>query len=694
MVDLTLQTPEKSTGASPCRRLMGLWMVLLAGLVMGLLAAPARAQMMGSASVITTKLVWSADHIRPGGQGVVALVLDIKKPFHINPNLEQILPEYKGQLIPLTVEWRDVPEGVRVGRPQFPKAQMVQFGNDVKIPGYEHQVVVYLPVVVDPAFKGEQVSFKVYTEFQSCNDTICLPPADRTLTASIATSPGAAIPATQQPAPAAVDPLSANPLMPGQGAATAPAAESTVDLFRQFDSSVFSDLASWGDAAGREVVFNLFGWELKVRDDSLGGLALILLMAMIGGLLLNFTPCVLPVIPIKVLSLKQAAGGTARRITLGAAMSLGVIAFWIALGLAIVISAALVKSAVDGGSGTSAFSSTNQLFQYPAFTITVGVVIIAMAIGMCGLCAIRLPQWVYSINPGHDSLHGSFGFGVMTAILSTPCTAPFMGSALAWAVGLSAGWVMLTFGTIGLGMALPYLILTMNPRWIDRMPRTGPASELIKQIMGLLLLAAGVFFLGTGLSSIMVMPPEPPSRIYWLAVGVIVGAAGLWLIWRMLRIGRSNVAKGVCSVLGVVMILLSIVGTISLMDKGPIDWTYYTPERLDQAKSQGKVVVIEFTAEWCLNCKTLEQSVLSRKEVASLLNSSQVAAIKVDITGNNAAGNELLNRMQSVSIPLLVVMDAKGNVVFKSDYYTAEQVIDAVARAKNTPVAGLMPAMN
>jgi len=649
--------------------MMQAWLVALL-LMLGLMSQPALAQipglpvtgtgqtLRGSAAVVKPRLVWSTTQIRPGGQGALAIVIDIDDHFHINPNAQQI-PKELSNLIPLTIDLTGLPAGVIVGQPQFPKAGQVKFGTDTLVPGYEKRAVIYLPVMIDPSYAGDAISFDVEVGYQSCNDSICLPPASTTLHATLPVVSGQA---------------------GGSDLAAIPPPEDVTELFRGFDASVFANLTP-AVSTSSDVTFDLFGWELSFSDASAVGLAMILLMAMIGGLLLNFTPCVLPVIPIKILSLKQAAGGAGRQVRLGIAMSLGVVAFWLGLGLAMVISARLAAAAVDGATA-GGFSSTNQLFQNPWFTIIVGVVIIVMAVGMCGLFTIRLPQWVYRINPGHDSYHGSFGFGVMTAILSTPCTAPFMGAAAAWAVGQNPAMTLSVFMAIGFGMALPYLILSMNPKWVDRMPRTGPASELIKQVMGLLLLAAGVFFLGTGLSGLLVDPPQPPSRDYWWGVALMVALAGFWLIWRIIRIGKSPVTKGVFSTIGAVMIVVAIAGAINFTDKGPIHWTYYTPQQVEQAKANGKVVVLEFTAEWCLNCKLLEQSVLATKEVSSLLNSGEVAAIKVDLTGNNELGNQLLNQLDRVAIPLLVVMAPDGREVFKSDFYTKEQVIDAVARAQ------------
>ena len=143
-------------------------------------------------------------------------------------------------------------------------------------------------------------------------------------------------------------------------------------------------------------------------------------------------------------------------------MMLGVLSLWLSLGIAIAL--------------VSGFTATNQLFQYPAFTIGLGLFIGIMAIGMGGLFSIRLPNAVYMFNPKHDSWYGSFMFGIMTAVLSTPCTAPFMGAAAAWAATQAPILTLTVFGSIGFGMAAPYLVLAAYPQLVDKMPRAGAAS--------------------------------------------------------------------------------------------------------------------------------------------------------------------------------------------------------------------------
>jgi thiol:disulfide interchange protein DsbD len=285
------------------------------------------------------------------------------------------------------------------------------------------------------------------------------------------------------------------------------------------------------------------------------------------------------------------------------------------------------------------------------------------------------------INPEQDSLYGSFGLGILAAILATPCTAPFMGAAAAWAATQPPLTTLSTFLAIGFGMALPYLILSASPKLVEKMPKTGPGSVLIKQVMGLFMLAAAAYFIGVGLSAFFAKPPNPTSKLYWWPVMGFVAASGIWLAYRTLRIAVKKGPKIIFTTLGALLIGLSSLGAINFTDQGSIDWVYYTPERFEGLLKQNKVVVMIFTAEWCLNCKVLEEGVLRNPEIIKLFKSGAAIPVKVDITGNNPSGKAKLKAVGNLTIPLLVIFSPNGNQVFKSDFYTVEQVIKAVNEA-------------
>ena len=607
---------------------------------------------------VETSVEVTQSGLAPGADGAVAVVFKLAKGYHIWTKPGDDGPDFAefSGAIRTTISVASGPEGgpseipgvvVHRGFMQWPEPHAVEADlgeGRSKYAVYEGSFSVFVPFSIAADAKPGPVTVPLEIEFQACDDRGCSAPATVELSASFEIVPTASAAGAASP-----------------------------EAFTAFDPSVYARIRS-GERPAERLEFNLLEYSFSI-DPSGAGFLLLLLIAAAGGMLLNFTPCVLPVIPLKIIGLSQAAQGSRSKcFALGFVMSLGVVAFWMALGLAI----ATIKG----------FETTSQLFQKPEFTIGVGVVIAVMAVGMAGFFSLKLPDWIYMVEAKHDSYLGSFGFGIMTAVLSTPCTAPLMGTAVAWATTQGPATILTVFAAVGTGMALPYLVLSAKPEWIDRMPRTGPASDLIKQVMGLLLLAAAAYFTGAGISGLLVTPPEPPSHAYWWAVALLGAGAGAWLLVRTMRLTRRPVNRMVFGGTGAFILAVSVLIGLSQTAKGPVDWTYYTPERLAEAQRSGKVVVIDFTAEWCANCKTLEALVLNTPSVSKELNAADVAPIKVDLTGNNEAGNALLKKSNRVTIPLLLVYGRDGSVVMNTENYTAQQVLDAIAAARAKGAAG------
>lgn len=600
-----------------------------------------------SAGVVDVSTAWSIEKARPGDKIVLAVIFDVRETWHINADDSQVsagsfqsMTTTKVLVEPKRAANAGIASVATFERPLFPKAHKIEVSYAPEpVMVFDGKVISYLPVKIQSDAAPGKYDFEVSVGFAACDDTNCLNPLMPPMSDYVR------LPVTLE--------------IVGEGEPVG--AEGDAAIF-----GGYQELA--GSVNPNAIDFDAFGIvSFKLDASGAVGLTLLWLVAALGGFLLNLTPCVLPVIPLKIMGLSNSAGNRGKCFVLGLTMSLGVVAFWLLLGTLIAT--------------VSGFTAANQLFQYSAFTIGIGVVIAVMAVGMCGLFAVQLPQFVYKFNPGHDSLHGSFGFGVMTAILSTPCTAPFMGAAAAWAATQNAAVTMTTFLCIGAGMALPYLVLSAFPGLVNKMPRTGPASELIKQVMGLLMLAAAAYFVGTGLSGALATEPDPPTDLYWWPVMLMVMAAGAWLAWRTIRITPSIVKRGTFIGIGVLLIAIGAYGGVKFTEKGPIDWTYYTEDRLQEALADGKVVVLDFTAAWCANCHYLEKTQLNQQQVADLLNRKDVTAMKVDITRKNPEEQSKMLEVNTLTIPLLVVYSPDGEIVFRSDSYVAQQVVDALGKA-------------
>ena len=582
---------------------------------------------------------WSVDGIRTGDSILLAVIFQIKDGFHINADAGQLLAMDDFKPIPTRVTVTEAPGELRLDTPRYPRAHAVKVAfAQGELMSFDGRAIVYLPMTLDAEPGSGEIQVKLQVQFQACDDRICLFPQRVPIAVTL--------PVLDR----GEKPVLVNP-----------------ELFAGYQPGA-------GPVSTGRIDFGLFGWYFSLSTGSWWGFVAMLLVAAIGGFLLNFTPCVLPLVPIKIISLSNASQNQSRCLALGLTMFMGVLGFWLLLGGAIAM--------------VAEFTATNQLFQYPLFTISIGIIIAVMAMGMCGLFSVRLPDFIYRINPNQESLHGSFLLGILTAILSTPCTAPFMGAAAAWAATRHPLTTLATFAFIGFGMALPYLVLSASPRLVGKMPRTGPASVLIKQVMGMFMLAAAAYFIGTGVSGILTQPPNPPARLYWWAVMSFTAAGGIWLAIRTVQIASGRLLRTFFSGLGLLIQVGSIFGGLRLADRGPVDWVYYTPQRFQESVGAHRVVVMVFTAEWCLNCKAMEQGVLNSPKVVSLLASEDVVPMKADITGNNVWGKEKLRELGHLTIPLLVVFDRTGKEVFRSDFYTVKQIVEAVSSARSVAGAG------
>ena len=430
---------------------------------------------------------------------------------------------------------------------------------------------------------------------------------------------------------------------------------------------------------------SFFGITIPKTDGGLG-LVLLILMAIAGGFILNLTPCVLPVIPIKIMTISQHAGTPGRALSLGLWMAFGVFAFWLLIGLPVAF--------------LTTFTDPSVIFGIWWVTLGIGLLIGLMGIGIMGLFTLQLPQSVYMVNPKADNAGGSFLFGVMTAVLGLPCFGFVAGALLAGTATLPPWITLVIFGSIGVGMALPYLVLSARPSLVEKIPRTGPASELVKQVMGLLLLAAAAYFVGAGLIGLTAEMPWMGKQIHWWAIACAMIVAGGWLTIRTFQITPRPGARILWALVAIVFAFIPTWFAIHSSEKAHATWlelaelrggdssTFstkvwnpYTPERLEAARAEGKIVIVDFTAEWCLNCKAMKAAVLDVNPVKSrLAEDSDIVTLTADNTSRNAPGWTLMEELGQTGIPLLAIWGPDDELLspWQSNAYTASQVLKAI----------------
>jgi thiol:disulfide interchange protein len=254
-------------------------------------------------------------------------------------------------------------------------------------------------------------------------------------------------------------------------------------------------------------------------------------------------------------------------------------------------------------------------------------------------------------------------------------------------------------------MGAPYLVLAAYPKLVESIPRTGPASELVKQVMGLLLLAAAAYFIGSGLIGLVAEQPWMARLLHWWAITIALILAGSWLTLRTFQITSNWGSRITWLVVSVILAFIPTWYSIRATEKARVTyeafetarlenpgsyltnvWNLYDPITFEAARSDGKIVVVDFTAEWCINCKALKAGVLDVEPVKSrLADSDQIVMFTADNTSRKAPGWELMSEIGQTGIPLLAIWSQSDSfdAPWQSNAYTSNQVIEALTAAES-----------
>ena len=403
-----------------------------------------------------------------------------------------------------------------------------------------------------------------------------------------------------------------------------------------------------------------------------------LLMGFIGGLILNLMPCVLPVISLKVLSIVNQAGEEPHRVRmLGFAFAGGIVASFVVLAVLVT----LLKSAGEQiGWGFQ--------FQYPGFVALMAALIFALGLSLFGVYHIALPGSSTGFRQG-ESLPSSFLNGVLATVLATPCTAPFLGTALGFAFATSVLLMVAVFFSIGLGMALPYIVLALRPGWMRFLPRPGLWMERFKQGMGFLLM-------GTVLWLLWVLGKQVGSEgVVWAGAFLLGIALACWIIGQWVHLEDSTRRRRTVYSIAVAITVASygffmhpvLVRAQPLPDVNPsqrvYSWIPFTPEVVEERVRAGQTVFIDFTAEWCWTCKVNERAVLSQQALRDRFSDDDVAMVKADWTHRNPQITRMLKAFGRSGVPLYVLFPG-GHLdapIVLPELISQEIVLDALIRA-------------
>src|SRR5438067_5232132 len=413
------------------------------------------------------------------------------------------------------------------------------------------------------------------------------------------------------------------------------------------------------------------------------GIFTFLLFGFLGGFILNLMPCVLPVISLKIFGFIQQAGQSRQKVLRsGIAFAIGIFAWFLGLALLLIVLKGAGRDVTWGG-----FQFTNAYF-----VLALSVIVLVFALNLFGVFEISLPQGLtrglLSTTERKNDL-GSFLQGVFATVMATPCTAPFLGTALGFAFSQSPAVILAMFVAIAAGMSAPYLLLSAQPAWLRFLPKPGPWMLHVKQFMGFLLLATLLFLL------YVLGAQRGLEGAIWASCFLLVISVACWMKGAFVLPTVSTAKRSVVLVLMLVLVLGSgmyFVGgkfrstNVGLADSRlPGDWQAFTPERLQAELEQGHSVFVDFTAAWCLTCKFNEANVLESAEVRDAFQRHATVKLKADWTNGDPIITKLLQQFGRPGVPLYVLYRGKSEepIVFP-ELLTKSIILDKLETISHT----------
>ncbi len=475
--------------------------------------------------------------------------------------------------------------GVVAGEPRYPEGRLVKFSfaeNPLSV--YEDRFAIEIPVTWSGAAPA---SLKGQIDFQACNDKQCLAPASvkfeggrsgrgGSVSGALA---GGAVPLAQAPA-------------------NAPGGTAAAGASRDF-----------GDLLARK------------------GFPFVLLLLFAGGLALNLTPCVYPVIPLTVSFFGGQTPGNGRRtFGLAAIYVLGMATMYSALGVAAALSGKLFGAAL----------------QSPWVLAGVAAVLVGLALSMFGLYDIRMPSALVQKTGARAGGAGAYAMGLLVGVVAAPCVGPFVLGLLAFvAARQSAALGFLFFFVLSLGLGLPYLFLAAFSGSLSRMPRAGLWMEGIKKVFGWILLAMAAYFLRTALP----------------------GPVGSWLLPAVLLAGAlvlAATARALQPALRVAAAVLFVAAGVFFLPRrsasAAIDWRPFSPDAVTRER---RAAVVDFSAAWCVPCRELDEKTFSDPRVQRAL--AARALYKADLTASASAESVALSEKYGIlGVPTIIFLDGGG----------------------------------
>ncbi|MGM0481337.1 MAG: protein-disulfide reductase DsbD family protein [Pseudomonadota bacterium] len=397
----------------------------------------------------------------------------------------------------------------------------------------------------------------------------------------------------------------------------------------------------------------------------------IMLLALAGGLILNIMPCVLPVLGLKVKSLLLSGAQQPHVVRKQFFVSsLGIISSFLIIALGLIL---LRWSGGSVGWGIQ--------FQSPYFIAALMLITWVFALNLMGAFEVKLPSSISTsaANAGDNSYKGHFMQGMLATVLATPCTAPFLGTAVAFALAAESPIILLIFAALGVGMALPWLLIAVFPKTARLLPKPGRWMLWLKPVFAIMMLATTVW-LTTLLKN-------------FISNGAFLALAASLSVITLLIIGKVHGRKALFLSLGGFLVLVAAIGTVLMLtadrwvNKLPQDhqWQPLTQQRIDQAVADGQTVFVDVTADWCITCQANKVGVLLQDPVYTALGQEQITRLRGDWTKANKNITQYLKSNNTFGVPFNKVYGpAAPNGIQLPVVLSKEKVLNALENARES----------
>ncbi len=396
-------------------------------------------------------------------------------------------------------------------------------------------------------------------------------------------------------------------------------------------------------------------------------------LALLGGMLLNLMPCVLPVLSLKLLAVVQQRDKDRRDVQLG----------FLATAAGVVVSMLALAGVLIGVKSAGATIGWGVQFQNPIFLVVMAAVLTAFAVNLAGGFEIRMPSFVPTGAPGGRGLSGHFGTGALATLLATPCSAPFLGTAVGFALARDALEILAVFTALGAGLALPYLTVAAIPSAVRVLPRPGRWMVTLRRLLAVALAATVVWLL-----SVLTIQSSATAAVVTGASLLVLGGA-LALGSRAPQLGRlvglpvalvaATAAVASPAILGGAAAPGSEVQSTTI-------WRPFDEVAIPGLVAEGKVVFVDATADWCITCQVNKKRVLEQGKAAAILASPTVVAMRADWTKPDAAIAAYLGSHDRYGIPFNIVYGPGApRGILLPEILSEAGVLDAFQRAADRP---------